>query len=34
MNFISLSSGQFDSLQNVKTRLNEIYLKNSFNYIQ
>ena len=25
MNFISLSSGQFDSLQNVKTRLNEIY---------
>ena len=27
MNFISLSSGQFDSLQNVKTRLNEIYLK-------
>ena len=34
MNFISLSSGQFDSLQNVKTRLNEIYPKNSFNYIQ
>ena len=27
MNFISLSSGQFDSLQNVKTRLNEIYPK-------